>query len=118
MEGVLLVLGALALVVALLVLGGALGALRAELRRVARAQEELRRDVQGAREASLSQLHAAATGLRGELALAQRALAEVKAAEAARAIQAERAGESLRRLEAVVAGSASRGAAGEQILER
>jgi DNA recombination protein RmuC len=118
MEGVLLVLGSLALVVALLVLGGALGALRAELRRVARAQEELRRDVQGAREASLSQLHAAATGLRGELALAQRALAEVKAAEAARAIQAERAGESLRRLEAVVAGSASRGAAGEQILER
>ena len=118
MDGVVLLVVALALVLGLLVLGAALGALRAELQRVARTQEELRRDVQGAREASLSQLHAVATGLRSELVVAQRALAEVKAAEAARAILAERAGESLRRLEAVVAGSATRGAAGERILER
>ncbi len=118
MDGVVLLVVALALVLGLLVLGAALGALRAELQRVARTQEELRNDVQGAREASLSQLHAVATGLRSELAVAQRALAEVKAAEAARAILADRAGESLRRLEAVVAGSATRGAAGERILER
>jgi DNA recombination protein RmuC len=118
MDGVVLLVVALALVLGLLVLGGALGGLRAELQRVARTQEELRRDVQGAREASLSQLHAAATGLRSELAVAQRALAEVKAVETARAILAERAGESLRRLEAVIAGSATRGAAGERILER
>jgi len=118
MDGVVLLVVALALVLGLLVLGAALGGLRAELQRVARTQEELRRDVQGAREASLSQLHAAATGLRSELAVAQRALAEVKAVETARAILAERAGESLRRLEAVIAGSATRGAAGERILER
>jgi len=118
MDGVVLLVVTLALVLGLLVLGAALGGLRAELQRVARTQEELRRDVQSAREASLSQLHAAATGLRSELAVAQRSLAEVKAAEAARAILAERAGESLRRLEAVVAGSATRGAAGERILER
>ena len=118
MDGVVLLVVTLALVLGLLVLGAALGGLRAELQRVALTQEELRRDVQSAREASLSQLHAAATGLRSELAVAQRSLAEVKAAEAARAILAERAGESLRRLEAVVAGSATRGAAGERILER
>lgn len=118
MEGVLLVLAALGLLLGLLVLGGALGALRAELQRLARAQEELRRDVQGAREASLSQLHAAATGLRTELGAAQRALSEVKAVETARAMQMERAVDSLRRLEAVVAGSSTRGAAGEHILER
>ena len=118
MDGVVLIVVTLALVLGLLVLGAALGGLRAELQRVARTQEELRRDVQSAREASLSQLHAAATGLRSELAVAQRSLAEVKAAEAARAILAERSGESLRRLEAVVAGSATRGAAGERILER
>jgi len=118
MLGVVMVFWALALVLGLLLLGGTLAALRAELQRLARTQEELRRDVQGAREASLSQLHAAVTGLRGELAVAHRALAEVKAAEAARASQLERAGESLRRLEAVVAGSSTRGAAGERILER
>jgi DNA recombination protein RmuC len=118
MDGVVLVFAAMALVLGLLVLGGALAALRAELQRLARTQEELGRAVQGAREASFSQLHAAATGLKSELAVAQRALAEVKAAEAARATQMDRAGESLRRLEAVVAGSATRGAAGEHILER
>jgi DNA recombination protein RmuC len=114
----LLPVAAAALLLGLAGLGIALGAARAELQRLARSQEELRREVQGAREASLTQLHAAATGLRSELGAAHRALAEVRAGEAARAGQLQRAADSLRRLEAVLAGSASRGAAGEQILER
>ncbi len=118
MEGALLVFVSLGLLLGLLALGGACGAIRAELMRLARMQEDLRHDVQGARDASLSQLHATATGLRSELGAAHRALAEVKAAEAARASQMERAAESLRRLEAVLAGSAARGAAGERILDR
>jgi DNA recombination protein RmuC len=92
--------------------------LQSELARLGRAQEELRRDVQGGREASLRELAHATQGIRGELAQAQCALAEVKAIEEARARQLDRAAESLRRLEAVVAGSASRGAAGENILDR
>lgn len=118
MDSLLLAVAALALVLGLFALGAVLGALRPEIRRLAQSQDELRHEVHGAREASLTQLHAAATGLRTELAFAQRALAEVKASETARAVQADRAAESLRRLEAVIAGSASRGAAGEQILER
>ncbi|HET7294868.1 MAG TPA: DNA recombination protein RmuC [Vicinamibacteria bacterium] len=118
MESVLLTVAAVGLLLGLLALGGALGALRAELQRLGRAQEELRRDVLGARDASLAQLHAATTGLRSELGAAQRSLAEVKAIETGRAAQLERAAEALRRLEAVLAGSATRGAAGEHILER
>ncbi len=118
MDSLLLAVAALALVLGLFALGGVLGALRSEMRRLTESQDELRRDVHGAREASLTQLHAATTGLRSELGAARSALAEVKASESARAQQAERAADSLRRLEAVIAGSASRGAAGEQILER
>jgi DNA recombination protein RmuC len=97
---------ALALVVTLaaLVVFQGLGRLQWEMARLGRAQEELRRDVQG--------------GIRGEIALARTTLAEVKALEQGRARQMDRAADSLRRLEAVVAGSASRGAAGENILAR
>ena len=92
--------------------------LQAELARLARAQDELRQDVQRGREASLLQLADAAQGIRGELGQAQRALAEVKALEQGRARQMDQAADSLRRLEAVVAGSSTRGAAGENILAR
>jgi DNA recombination protein RmuC len=85
---------------------------------LARGQDELRREVQGGREASLLQVAQAAQGIRGELSQAQRALAEVKALEQGRARQLEQAADSLRRLEAVLAGSATRGAAGENILAR
>ena len=104
-----------ALLVATLV---ALGRVPAELARLGRAQDELRRDVQGGREASLRELAHVAQGIRGDIAQAHRALAEVKAIEQGRAGQLDRAADSLRRLEAVVAGSASRGAAGENILAR
>jgi DNA recombination protein RmuC len=63
-------------------------------------------------------LTGAAQDLQGRLAQAQRALAEVKALEQARGSQLDRATDSLRRLELVVAGSASRGAAGENLLAR
>lgn len=96
----------------------ALGRVPAELARLGRAQDELRRDVQGGRESSLRELAHAAQGIRSDIAQAHRALAEVKAIEQGRAGQMDRAADSLRRLEAVVAGSASRGAAGENILAR
>ncbi len=118
MYTLVLLVAAVTLLLGLAGLGMMLAAGRAELERLARAQDELRRDVQGAREASLNQIHAAATGLRSELGAAQRALAEVRASESARAGQMQSAANSLRRLEAVIAGSSSRGAAGEQILER
>ena len=111
---------ALALVVALaaLVLSHTLVRLQTEMARLGRAQEELRRDVQGGREASFRELAHVTQGIRGEIARAQSTLAEVKALAQGRARQMDRAADSLRRLEAVVAGSASRGAAGENILAR
>ena len=83
-----------------------------------RGQEELRLEVQRGREASLLRIAEAMQGIRGELSQAQRALAEVKALEQGRARQLDLATLSLRRLEAVLAGSASRGAAGENVLAR
>jgi DNA recombination protein RmuC len=85
---------------------------------VARAQDELRREAQQGREAALLGLAGATQDLQGRLAQAQRALAEVKAIEQARGSQLDRATDSLHRLELIVAGSASRGAAGENILAR
>jgi DNA recombination protein RmuC len=95
---------------------GQLQHFQGELSRLARVQEDVRRDVQASRETSLLKLAEATQGIRGELGQAQRVLAEVKALEQGRARQLEQAADSLRRLEAVVAGSASRGAAGENIL--
>src|SRR5712692_10019536 len=95
-----------------------LGQLQAELGRLLRAQEELRQDLTRGRESSVVQLAQAAEGIRGEIGQAQKALAEVKALEQGRARQLEQASDSLKRLEAVVAGSATRGAAGENILAR
>jgi DNA recombination protein RmuC len=95
-----------------------LGQLQSELGRVTHAQSELRSDLQRGREASVLQLSEAAQGIRGELGLAQRALAEVKALEQGRARQMDMAADSIKRLETVVAGSGTRGAAGENILAR
>ncbi len=88
------------------------------LDRVARVQDELRLEAQRGREDALVGLAGAAQDLQGRIAQAQRALAEVKAIEQARGSQLDRATDSLRRLELVVAGSASRGAAGENVLAR
>lgn len=95
-----------------------LGQLQSGLTQMARTQDELRRDVQQARESSLRQVADATLGLKGEIGAAQRALAEVKALEQGRARQMEQAADALRRLEAVVAGSSTRGVAGENILAR
>jgi DNA recombination protein RmuC len=95
-----------------------LGQLQSELTQMARSQDELRRDVQQSRETSLRQIADATLGLKGEIGVAQRALAEVKALEQGRARQMDQAADALRRLEAVVAGSATRGVAGENILAR
>lgn len=95
-----------------------LGQLQSELTRVARAQDDLRRDVQHSRESSLKQIADATLGLKGEIGAAQKALAEVKALEQGRARQMDQAADTLKRLEAVVAGSSSRGVAGENILAR
>ena len=95
-----------------------LGQLQSELARVSRAQDDLRRDVQQRASARCTQIADATLGLKGEIGAAQRALAEVKALEQGRARQMEQAADALKRLEAVVAGSASRGAAGENILAR
>ena len=95
-----------------------LGQLQSEMQRVGRAQDDLRRDVQQGREASLKQIADATLGIRGEIGAAQQALAEVKALEQGRARQMEQAADTLRRLESVVAGSATRGVAGENILAR
>src|SRR4030095_5622208 len=78
----------------------------------------LRHEIVRSREASLRDLADATLGIRGELGHAQRALAEVRALEQGRTKQWELAAASLRRLEAGIAGSASRGAAGENILGR
>ncbi len=88
------------------------------LDRLARVQDELRLDAQRGREDALVGLAGATQDLQGRIAQAQRALAEVKALEQARGSQLDRATDSLRRLELVVAGSASRGAAGENVLAR
>jgi DNA recombination protein RmuC len=88
------------------------------LDRLARAQDELRLEVQRGREDALVGLAGAAQDLQGRIAQAQRALAEVKALEQARGSQLDRATDSLRRLELVVAGSSSRGSAGENVLAR
>jgi DNA recombination protein RmuC len=95
-----------------------LGQLQSELTRVARAQDDIRKEVQHSRESSLKQIADATLGLQGEIGAAQRALAEVKALEQGRARQMEQAADTLKRLEAVVAGSSSRGVAGENILAR
>jgi len=95
-----------------------LGQLQGDMQRLSRAQDELRRDAQQGREASLRQLTDAAQGIRGEIGAAHKALAEVKALEQGRARQMEMAADTLKRLEAVVAGSSTRGAAGENILAR
>jgi DNA recombination protein RmuC len=99
-------------------LARSLGQMSSEIQRVARAQDELRRDVQQTRDASLKQLADATVGIRGEIGATQKALAEVKAIEQGRARQMEQASDTLRRLESVVAGSSTRGAAGENILVR
>lgn len=88
------------------------------LDRLARAQDELRVEGQRGREDAIASLAGAAQDLQGRLAVAQRALAEVKALEQARGSQLDRATDSLRRLELVLAGSGSRGAAGENVLSR
>ncbi|MCL4822480.1 MAG: DNA recombination protein RmuC [Vicinamibacteria bacterium] len=121
LAGLALVLALGALAAALLAVAGARRgpadpALGSALEALARGQEQLRHEVQAAREASLRDLGEATRRLHVELGAAQRALSEVKAAEAARAQATERALDSLRRLEAVVAGSASRGVAGEHLL--
>jgi hypothetical protein len=95
-----------------------LGQLQSEVGRILRAQDELRQDMTRGRESSVVQLAQAAEGIRGELGQAHKALAEVKALEQARTRQMDQAADSLKRLEAVVAGSATRGAAGENILAR
>jgi DNA recombination protein RmuC len=95
-----------------------LGQLQSDLRRVVVVQDELRREVQRGREASLTGLSEASQALQGQIGQAQRALVEVRAIEEGRARQLDRATDSLRRLEAVLAGSSSRGAAGENILAR
>jgi DNA recombination protein RmuC len=110
LELIAIALLAAALVVTVLLLG--------RVTALARGQEDLRLDVQRGREASLLRLAEATQGIRGELSEAQRALAEVKALEQARARQLDQAASSLRRLEAVLAGSATRGAAGENVLAR
>ena len=88
------------------------------LEQLARAQEETRREVQQGGQAALLGLAGAAQDLQGRIALAQRALAEVKAIEHARTSQLDRAADSLRRLELIVAGSSTRGRAGENVLAR
>ena len=91
---------------------------RRGLEQLARGLEETRREVQQGREAALLGLAGAAQDLQGRLAVAQRALAEVRAIEHARTGQLDRATDSLRRLELVVAGSSTRGRAGENVLLR
>ena len=95
-----------------------LGQMQAELTRSVRAQDELKRDVQASREASLKQLHDVTLGLKSDLGAAHKALGEIRALEQGRADQAQQAQATLKRLEAVVAGSSSRGAAGENILAK
>jgi DNA recombination protein RmuC len=95
-----------------------LGRLQAEVGQIGRVQEALRLELQRGRESSLRELAETAQGIRGDIGAAQRALAEVKALERGRARQMDQAADSLRRLEAVIAGSASRGAAGENLLLR
>jgi DNA recombination protein RmuC len=92
--------------------------LLAEVGRLGRAQEHVRREVQEGRESSLRDLAHATQGIRGDLGETRRALAEVKAIEQSRGRQLDQAADSLRRLEAVVAGSSSRGQGGESVLAR
>lgn len=89
-----------------------------EIVRLARQQDDLRRDVTRGREASVLQLADTAREIQAQLGNAHRALAEVKALEQGRSQKLDQAADSLRRLEAVVAGSSTRGAAGENILAR
>jgi DNA recombination protein RmuC len=92
--------------------------LLAEIGRLGRVQDQVRREVQEGRESSLRDLTHATQGIRGDLGEARRALAEVKAIEQSRGRQIDQAADSLRRLEAVVAGSSSRGQGGESVLAR
>jgi DNA recombination protein RmuC len=98
--------------------GGEAARLQETLDRVARLQEQMRLEAQRSREDALASLAGTAQDLQGRIALAQRALAEVKALEQARGSQLDRATDSLRRLELVVAGSSARGAAGERVIGR
>jgi DNA recombination protein RmuC len=97
---------------------GGLERLQRTLDGVSRTQEQLRLEVQQGREAALVGVAGAAQDLQARLAQAQRTLAEVKAIEQARGPQLDRATDGIRRLELIVAGSATRGAAGENILAR
>ncbi len=92
--------------------------LQDEVARLAQLQDAARQEVSRSREAALVKLAEATQGIRGEIGSAHRTLAEVKALEHGRARQMDGAAESLRRLEAVLAGSASRGAAGENLVAR
>jgi DNA recombination protein RmuC len=92
--------------------------LLAEVGRLGRAQDTVRREAQEGRESSLRDLAHATQGIRGDLGETRRALAEVKAIEQSRGRQIDHAADSLRRLEAIVAGSSSRGQGGESVLAR
>jgi DNA recombination protein RmuC len=95
-----------------------LAQIQGALAELARRHEDLRLDVQRLHSESALGLSQAAAGIRVEVGQARTALAEVKALEQARARSADEAAARLRRLEAVLAGSATRGAAGENILAR
>jgi hypothetical protein len=99
-------------------LRAALAPLAAELARATRQAEALRAETQRGREAWLTELGATASSIRGDINDARRTLAEVRAREEVRSQQMAVAAESLRRLEAVLAGAPTRGAAGENLLER
>lgn len=96
----------------------ALGQMQADVASLARRHEELRLDVQRLHHESTRGLTETAAGIHAELGEARSALAEVRALEDARARVSEEAAARLRRLEVVLAGSATRGAAGENILAR
>jgi DNA recombination protein RmuC len=95
-----------------------LGQIQGDLTALARRHEDLRLDVQRLHSESALGLSQAAAGIRAEVGQARTALAEVKALEQVRASSLNEAAARLRRLEAVLAGSATRGAAGENILAR
>jgi len=90
----------------------------AGLERLRLSQDQLRQELQQTREAALLRIGETTQGIRLQLGQAQRAVAEVQALEQGRSSLLLQSAESLRRLEAILGDAASRGAAGENLLQR
>jgi DNA recombination protein RmuC len=95
-----------------------LGQVRGDLDTLLRQQEGLRGEVAAVREQGQAALHQTHLSLRAEITQARELLAKIQAADTEREKAEREAYEALKRLEGILAGTKARGEAGENLLGR